>query len=111
MVKKLIVTFAILALAVAVAGTVSGPRTNFKIVLAQPSVVSGTEFKAGECRLMIGDSKITLEQGKQSVVVPAKIENVENKYDVTAIRYSAQGEKQIMGEIRLGGTKTKITLQ
>jgi len=111
MAKKLIIAFAILALAAAFAGTVPGVKTNFKITLAQPSVVNGTEFKAGECRLSVGDAKVTLEQGKQSVVVPAKIENVQSKYDTNAIRYVAQNGKQVMSEIRLGGTKTKITLQ
>ena len=37
-----------------------------------------------------------------------KIENVERKYDSTAVRYSDQGGKATISEIRLGGTKTKL---
>jgi len=110
MYKKIIVAFALLALALGVAGTVPAARTNFKITLVQPSVVNGTELKAGDCRLTLGDAKITLVQGKQSVVVPAKIEDGAQKFNNTAIRYTIQGKQQIVSEIHLGGTKTKIVV-
>jgi len=75
-------------------------------------VLSGTEFKAGECVLTINvvDSKATLTQNKQSVVVPAKIESVDQKFDTTAVRLTRDGEKQNISEIEIGGTKTKVTL-
>ena len=110
MFKKMLVVFAILALTAAFAGTVSGGRTNFKITLMQASVVNGTELQPGDCRLTLGDSKITLVQGKQSVVVPAKIEDAPQKFDTTAIRYKMEGTRQIISEIRLGGTKTRIVV-
>jgi hypothetical protein len=109
MFKKLIIACAVLAVA-AFAGTVPGAKTTFKIVLADHVAVNGTEFKTGDCRLVLGEAKITLEQGSLSVVVPAKIENVEARFDTTAILYVAQGDKRALSEIRLGGTKTKITL-
>jgi len=110
MIKKLVVILAVLAMA-ALAGTVPGAKTSFKIILSDSSVVNGTAFKTGECRLVLGDAKITLEQGKQSVVVPATIENAESKFSATRIFYATQGDKRILSEIRLGGTKTKITLK
>ena len=109
MFKKILVAVAILALT-AFAGTVPGGKTNFRITLMQPSVVNGTELQAGDCRLSLGDAKITLVQGKQSVVVPAKIEDSPAKFDTTAIRYKTEGKQQIISEIRLGGTKTKIVV-
>jgi len=109
MFKKLTIAFAVLAVA-AFAGTVPGAKTTFKITLADHVAVNGTEFKTGDCRLVLGEAKITLEQGKQSVVVPAKIENVENKFGSTTVLYVAQGDKRTPSEIHLGGTKTKITL-
>jgi hypothetical protein len=110
MFKKLVVAFAVLALAIAFAGTVPGGKTTFKITLMQPSVVNGTELKAGDCRLSLGDAKITLVQGKQSVVVAAKIEDATQKFDTTMIRYKTEGQKQIISEIRLGGTTTRIVV-
>jgi hypothetical protein len=110
MVKKFVVLFAILAIAMAFAGTVPVGKTSFRITLLQPSFVNGTELKPGEYKLNIGENKITLVQGKVSVEAPAKIETVESKFDQTAIRYKAEGNKQNVAEIRLGGSKTKVVL-
>jgi hypothetical protein len=101
MIKKFVLAFAILALAVASAAT-------YRITLAQPTSVKGTELKAGEYRLNVQNDKVTLDNGKQSVEVLAKVENVAQKFDGTAVRYSAEGGKSTISEIRLGGTKTKL---
>lgn len=110
MVKKVVVLFATLAVAMAVAGTVPAARTNFRVTLMQPSVINGTELKAGDYKLNLGDNKVTLVQGKISVEAPAKIETVNSKFDATAVRYSAEGSKQVVTEIRLGGSKTRVVL-
>ncbi len=109
MVKKLVLVFAILALVCAFAGTVPAVG-NYKITLLQPSVVKGTDLKPGEYRLTVNGDKITLVMGKLSVEAPATIETVEKKFDATAVRYSEVAGKQILSEIRVGGTKTKITI-
>ena len=108
MVKRLLLAFSVLALAVASAGTVPGARTNFKIKLMQPSVVNGTELKAGDYKLSIGETKVTITGDKQTVEAPAKAEAVEAKFDNTAICYKTDNGKAIISEIRLGGTKTKV---
>ncbi|MGP8243461.1 MAG: hypothetical protein ACLQVN_02960 [Bryobacteraceae bacterium] len=112
MLKKLVLIFAVLSIAAAVAGTLPTGHTNYKITLFRPAVLNGAEFKAGDCVLTLNvvDSKATLTQGKQSVVVPAKIESVDQKYDITAVRLTLLGEKQNISEIEIGGTKTKVTL-
>ena len=101
MLKKFVLAFAVLALAVASAAT-------YRVTLFQPSVVKGNELKAGDYRLNVQNDKVTIVKGTQSVEVPVKIENVEQKYDSTAVRYSDQGGKLTISEIRLGGTKTKL---
>jgi hypothetical protein len=103
MFKKFVLSFVILALAAAFAGTVPSVH-SYRITLAQAAVVNGTDLKAGEYRLNVDTSKITLVNGKLSVEAPAKIEK---KFDDTAIRYSGR----VIAEIRIGGTKTKIVLQ
>src|SRR5690242_9614961 len=98
MVKRLVVLFAILAVAMAFAGTVPVAKSSFRITLMQPSVVNGTELKPGEYKLNLGENKITLIMGKVSVEAPAKIETVDSKFSTTAIRYKAEGEKQSVAE-------------
>ncbi len=105
MFKKFVLAFAILALAAAFAGTIPSAR-SYQITLTQAAVVNGTELQPGEYRLSFSDSKITLVKGKVNVESPAKVEAVERKFDNTAIRFVGN----IVAEIRLGGTKTKIIL-
>jgi hypothetical protein len=107
MVKRFLVAFAILALAMASAGTVPSSHV-YMITLTQPVVVHGTQLAAGDYRLTIAGDKITMQtlKGKLTVDVPAKLETTTQKFDDTALRYSGTG----LAEIRLGGTKTRIVV-
>ena len=107
MFKKLILAIAILALAVASAGTVSKGST-YSFTLTQPCVVQGNTLQAGDYRVTLGGDKVTIQSGKLSVEVSAKIENVETKFASTSIRYLPEGGKSSLTEIRLGGTKTRL---
>jgi hypothetical protein len=101
-VKKLaflISTFALL---------VASAASSHRVTLTRPSVVKGTELKAGEYRLNLDDAKATLVSGKTTVEVPVKIENADTKYESTAVRYAQQNGKSTISEIRIGGTKTRI---
>ncbi len=104
MLKKFVLAFGILALAVASA-------ENFRVTLSQPSTVKGNQLKAGDYRLNVENTKCTLVNGKQSVEVNVKVETVEKKFDTTAVRYTTVGEKQSIKEIRIGGTKTKLVFE
>ena len=106
MFKNLVVLFAVFALVAAIAGTAVNP--SYKVNLLRPSVVKGTELKAGEYRLNLGAEKVTIGNGDVSVEVPAKIETSDSKFETTSIRYSEQGGKSMIAEIRVGGTKTKV---
>ena len=108
MIKKLVVAFAVLALAAAFAGGVSG--VTYKITLLQPSVVKGTALKAGEYRLQILNETATLTGQKLTVDIPVKVETTERKFENTAIRYVEQDGKAMISEIRIGGTKTKLLI-
>lgn len=102
MFKKLVLAFAILSIAAMAAGS------SYKITLSQPSVVTGKELKAGDYRLNVEESKVTIVSGKDSVEVPVKVENNDKKFETTAIRFNQEGGKQNITEIRIGGTKTKL---
>ena len=104
MLRKFVLIFAILAVVVATAGT------TYRITLLQPSVVKGTLLKAGDYKLNLGDSKVTItpSNGKNPVEVPVKVETVDKKFADTVIGYAAENGKTVVTEIRLGGTKTKL---
>jgi len=102
MIKKIVFALVIFSVALAAAAG------SYKITLTQPSVVNGKELKAGNYRLDVQESKVTIGNGKDSVEVPAKVENGDQKFDTTAIRFSEEGGKQNITEIRIGGTKTKL---
>ena len=108
MLKKFVLAFAILALALATAGTVANVGGNYKITLLQPSVVNGNTLKAGDYRLNVGTEKVLIVSGKTSVEVPVTVESADKKFDTTAIRYTTVNGKSSIAEIRLGGTKTRL---
>ena len=108
MLQKLLVTFAILALVMAFAGTVPAPGSSFRVNLSQPSVVKGTELRAGEYRVNLGTEKVTFVSGKTAVDASVKIETGNEKFNVTSVRYTTEAGKAVISEIRIGGTGTRL---
>ena len=104
MLKKVLLSLSVLAFAANAA--------TYKVTLSQPAVVQGKTLKAGEYRLNLEDTKVTMVHGKESVEVPVKVESVAQKYDNTSVRYTGTDqpstEKPKITEIRIGGTKTKL---
>src|SRR5579862_7392401 len=98
MVKKLVLVFAILAV-VASAGTVPASST-FRITLVQPSVVKDIVLKAGDYKLVVADSKLTITpaNGKNPVETPVKIETAEKKFEDTVVGYTAVNGKSVITE-------------
>ena len=99
--KKLILSFATLALAVASADT-------YKVTLFQPSLVNGKELKAGDYKVEVKDSVATIRNGKSSVEAPVKVETGTDKFSSTSVRYQNGDGKYRIQEIRVGGTNTKL---
>ena len=101
MIRKLIVVFAILALAVASAKT-------FSVTLFEPSTVAGKELKPGNYKIEVQDTKVIISNGKERVEANAKIEEGDKRFDSTTVRYTHGNGKLSIQEIRLGGTKQKL---
>jgi hypothetical protein len=108
MLRKFVLAFAILALAAAFAGTVPAHGPVCLITLSQPSVVEGTPLAAGEYRVTVNRDKATFVNGKLSLTVEVKVENEATKFDTTTIGFVEQAGNDIITEIRIGGTKTKL---
>jgi hypothetical protein len=100
--SKLLLSFGTLALAVASAAS------SYHFSLYQPSFVAGTELKAGDYKLEVAGDKATIKAGKHVVEANVKTETANEKFASTSVRYSTDGGKMMIQEIRLGGTNTKI---
>jgi len=100
--KKILLSFATLALAVASAAP------SYRVTLFQPSMVNGTELKPGEYKVTLSDNKAVISSGKTSVEATVKTETADSKFSSTTVRYSNGGGKYQVQEIRLGGTTTKL---
>jgi hypothetical protein len=98
--KRLSLAFAIALLAASVASA-----KNFTITLFQPSVVGGTELKAGEYKLELDAGKVRISGRKQSGEAAVKVQNGDKKYESTSVKYGQGGR---ISEIRLGGTSTLL---
>lgn len=81
---------------------------SYSVTLFQPSTVAGTELKAGEYKLTIDGDKATIVKGKEKVEAAVKMETADTKFAATSVRYTDQGGKMKIQEIRLGGTNTKV---
>jgi hypothetical protein len=104
MFKRFVLAFAILGLTVASA-------ESYRVTLSQPSKVEGKQLKAGDYRLNVADSKLTIVNAKESVEVPVKVKTGDTKFDSTSIRYTGAGDKVSITEIRIGGTKTTLVFE
>ena len=104
MLRKFFFSFGIVALSLASAAT-------YKVTLTQPSQINGKALTAGDYRLNVDGTKVTLGSGKDAQEVPAKVENGDAKYRATSVRYIVENGKSTISEIRLGGTNTKVVFQ
>jgi len=100
--KKLLVSFATVALAIS-----SAASNTFKVNIEKPTIVGNTELKAGEYKVQAEGNKIAIQVGKNNVVeVPAKMETADKKFENTVIRVDNKTQK--LEEIRVGGTNMRI---
>ena len=103
--KKILLSFATLALAVASAAT------SYRITLFQPATVNGTELKPGEYKVTLKENKAVLTSGKTSVEADVKTESADTKFNSTTVRYRTADGKYQVEEIHLGGTNTKLLFE
>ena len=73
-------------------------------------MVGNTQLPAGQYTLKVEGSNavITNDEDYKSVTAPIKIENVDKKYDETAVVTIRKGDAQHVTVIVLGGSKTKL---
>ena len=101
--KKLVVTFATLALALA-----SAADKTYHVTLNEPATVNGTELKPGDYKVQVEGDKAIFKLGKTVVEAPAKVETAEHKFSTTQVAIDSAGKQSKLNEIRIGGTTTRI---
>jgi hypothetical protein len=108
MFKKLALILTVFAL-MAAAGTLP-VGSHYTITLFEPAVAQGTVLQAGEYRLTVTDTKVTIagEKLKTPLELKVKVETQDKKFDTTSVQLDTAGGKASIVEIRLGGTKTKL---
>lgn len=97
----MMLSFGVFALAVASAAS------TYRVTFFQPSLVGTTEIRPGEYKIEVDGDKAVIKTGNTLVHAACKIENGDQKFASTVVRYSNDGKFQVQ-EIRLGGTKTKL---
>ncbi|MFN7992149.1 MAG: hypothetical protein U0Q18_01015 [Bryobacteraceae bacterium] len=93
------------------AGAALASGKSFNVTLYEPSVVGGTELKAGDYKFEVVDQKLLIKHGKQVTEAPVKVETGDAKYSSTTVRYDTQEGKPKVQEIRVGGTNMKVVLE
>ena len=82
-----------------------------KITLSSVSKIGAIEFKPGEYRVVVDASKVRLtrvETGK-TVELEAKIQEADTKSEHTAVHSQNVDGVSRISEIRMAGSKTRIT--
>jgi hypothetical protein len=101
--KKLVVMFATLALALA-----SAAEKTYHITLNEKASVNGTQLQPGDYKVQVEGDKAILKIGKTVIEVPAKVETADRKYDTTQLAIHSANSQATLTEIRIGGTTTRI---
>ena len=82
---------------------------DYTLHINNPATVGGKTLKAGDYQMEVVGDKATIHSKKDSVEATVKMEEGDQKYSGTTIRYSmAPDGKYRIEEIHLGGTKSKV---
>jgi len=83
---------------------------SYEITLAGPTKAGSAQLKAGLYRLKIDGSNavFTSVDNEKSVTVPVKVESTETKFDQTRVDATKDNGTDVIQDIELGGSKTKV---
>ena len=93
---------------VLVASLTPAVAKDYAVKFSSPVVVAGTELQPGRYTLVVTQGQVVIQGTKTSVVALATVEQVENRYEATAVKYTTVEGRNLAQEIRIGGTSTKV---
>ncbi len=102
MIKKLVLGFSVLALALA------GAAETYNVQLLQDTTLNGTRLAAGSYQIRVDGEKAIFKHGKVTAESPVKVEKAPKKYQSTIFKYDNAGGGMHLSEIRMAGTNTKL---
>lgn len=92
------------------AGMVWASAKSYTVTFFEPTMIGGTELKAGDYKFELQDQKIVIKHGHDVTEAAVKVETGESKYSSTTVRYANADGKSKVEEIRVGGTNMKLVL-
>jgi hypothetical protein len=86
---------------------------SYRVTLSDVLKVGNAELKPGDYKLVVDAPKVRFTEVRtgKSVELEAKVENVDEKFDGTALHSQHVDGVRQLNEIRIGGSKTKIIFQ
>ena len=102
--NRIALAFSVFTLGVALAAS------SHKVTVYNSVWVGNTELKPGEYNVQVDNGKAVFKSKKNTVEVPAKMENANSKFQFTALNTDNTGGKAKLNEIDLGGTNMKIVI-
>jgi hypothetical protein len=89
--------------------TIASAKT-YELTLSSPAKAGNVQLKAGQYRLKVDGANATfigVENGK-STTAPIKVVTTDKKFETTTVDASKEGNMEVIKDIELGGSKTKI---
>jgi len=83
---------------------------SFTVTLFEPSMIGGTELKAGDYRCELQGDKIVIKHGHETTEAAVKVESGDHKYSSTSVQYASTDGKNKIEEIRVGGTNMRLVV-
>jgi hypothetical protein len=99
-----------IVLIAAAAMTASAATKSYRVNIPTPAWVGTTELSPGSYKVEVEGDKAVLRNGKTAVEIAVKVESGSYKHSHTAVAFAKEDSKQVLREIRVGGTTTTITL-
>jgi hypothetical protein len=103
----------LLGAALLVTGAFADEPKNYKINVPNQARIGQAEVQPGEYKIIVDAPKVQMVHVKsgKTIDVNAKIETAEAKFDNTAVASTnVDGVRRIV-EIRIGGSKTKLSFE
>lgn len=94
----------------AITGLAFAGSKSYEVTFDAPAVLGPMEVEKGLYKVSFDGSKVTLvnELTRKSFETTATVQTSEKKYNDTVVESKRDGNKLLVDEIQLGGTKTAL---
>lgn len=93
------------------AGMAFASTKSFSVTFAEPTMIGGTELKAGDYQCQLQNQTLVLKHGRDIAQATVKVETVDRKFTATSVSVDKANGASTVHEIEVGGTHTKLVLE